>query len=70
MSKKRMLYKTTIVIWSEEPSATREIVALAQEATDGTDYCSKQEHVEVPWEKRKDDPDWDDTEFFGCDDDE
>lgn len=70
------LYKTTIIIWSEEdPTEKYELKALADEAERGSAYCSKMqaELVEDPTK----DPDWDGTEFFGeemtdncaCDDD-
>ena len=57
------LYKTTIVIWSEDdPTNLMEIDALAQDAMNGESYCSKQETVRV--EDPISDPDWDGTEFF------
>ena len=62
-AKSKKLYKTTIIIWSDEdPTGKYELVDLAQEATDGLMYCSKQ-HTEAIKNPRKD-PDWDGTEFF------
>lgn len=58
------LFKTIIVIWSEVPGNEYEITELAQEATDGNMYCSKQETKEVD---PRTDPEWDGTEFFGVD---
>ncbi len=60
-----MLYKTTIVIWSDfDPTGRLELADLARDATSGDSYCSKQECVSVS--KPEDDPDWDGTEFFGA----
>jgi len=64
----KALYKTTIVIWSRADGSSVELVALAQDATDGVSYCSKQKSVLV-----KDpsfDPEWDGTEFFDQGDEE
>jgi hypothetical protein len=58
------LYKTTIVIWSRYDSDKAELVDLAREATNGDAYCSRQESVAI--ERPRDDPEWDDTEFFGA----
>lgn len=59
----RKLYKTTIIIWSEEdPTDHYELTDLAQEATDGLMYCSKMRAECVDTSK---DSDWDGTEFFG-----
>lgn len=62
------LFKTTLVIWTEADPSEMEIVALAQEATDGTAYCSvdKREKVEDPAK----DPAWDSTDFFGEDEED
>jgi len=68
------LYKTTIVIWSEnDPSHfdgmnALSTLALAREAESGNAYCSKAktELIKDPAE----DPDWDGTEFFAGDEDE
>lgn len=64
----KALYKTTIVIWTEEDPGDMEIVDLAQSATDGLGYCSKQEtfHIKDP----STDLEWDGTTFFEeeCDD--
>lgn len=57
-----MLYKTTIVIWTEYNPENLELHDLAWEAVGGDGYCSKAktEEVAIP----EDDPDWDRTEFF------
>lgn len=57
-----MLFKTTIVIWSEFDGSSVEIENLAREAMNGEAYCSKSESVKV--ENPEQDPDWDGTEFF------
>jgi len=59
------LYKTTIVIWSEfNPDQQMiELSNLANLATNGNAYCSKQESEEVM--DPVSDKDWDGTEFFG-----
>lgn len=56
------LYKTTIVIWSEEDTDDFELHELAREAETGDAYCSRNrsELVNQPEE----DPDWDETDFF------
>lgn len=59
------LYKTVIVIWSDEdPTNKYELDELAQEAVDGSMYCSRMKatHVSDPAK----DPDWDKTDFFGA----
>lgn len=58
------LYKTTIVIWSDEDPTNYELDDLAREAVSGGSYCSvcKTKVIENP-EKDKD---WDGTEFFDC----
>jgi hypothetical protein len=59
----KSLFKTTIVIWSDEdPTHKYEIIDLAREATDGMMYCSDVAVKEVKEPKK--DPDWDGTEFF------
>ena len=59
----KTLFKTTIVIWTEEdPTDGAELVALARRARDGNAYCSKQVATKV--EDPLSDPDWDNTEFF------
>lgn len=65
-----MLYKTTIVIWTEydptlrfnSDNGSEPIADLAREAVDGDAYCSKADTVPVGDPKA--DPDWDGTEFF------
>lgn len=61
------LWKTTIVIWSDFDPREVEIGNLAREAESGDSYCSKRvdDYIEQP-EK---DPDWDNTEFFGTNED-
>lgn len=56
------LFKTTVVIWTEEDPSSMELEDLAREATVGNSYCSKQVTEEV--EDPSIDPDWDGTEFF------
>jgi len=62
------LFKTTIVIWTDYDPDCVEIEDLAREATSGDGYCSKQLSEEVL--DLKNDPDWDNTEFFDADDEE
>jgi hypothetical protein len=56
------LYRTTIVIWSDEPTTKLELIDLAREATEGNAYCSVYtgEWIGEP----ENDPAWDGTEFF------
>ena len=56
------LYKTTIVIWTEEDTRGWELEDLAREATVGVAYCSTQTIAAVL--DPEEDPDWDGTEFF------
>lgn len=58
----RRLYKTTIVIWSEDNPNEMELSTLAQEAESGNAYCSRMRSTLV--EEPTKDADWDDTEFF------
>lgn len=60
------LYKTTVVIWSEYPTATIELSKLARETEEGDAYCSNEVCTRV--EDVYTDPDWDGTEFFGIED--
>jgi hypothetical protein len=71
----KKLYKTTIVIWSEEDPREQPgddnvdaISALAREAEHGNAYCPKASTslVEDPTK----DPDWDGTEFFDIGDED
>lgn len=62
---KKKLFKTTIVIWSEDDPSNVELTDLAFGATDGLAFCSKQKTELV--EDRENDPDWVDTEFFNDD---
>ena len=63
------LYKTTIVIWSEDPIPDDVgLEYIGREADQGSNYCSKLEVNLI--EDPKADPDWDGTEFFGVDEDE
>lgn len=58
------LYKTTIVIWSEDdPTNKMELSELAREAESGDAYCSNMHSVRVT--DPEVDLDWDGTEFFG-----
>jgi hypothetical protein len=56
------LYKTTIIVWSDDNTEDMDIDHICQEAVDGAFYCSKQvcEKVEDPEE----DPEYDCGEFF------
>ena len=58
------LFKTTLIIWSRQNPNEEELdlVELAQEAMNGTHYCSRTHILSVPIPSE--DPDWDDTEFF------
>ncbi len=60
-----MLYKTTIILWSEYDTHKLELAELAREATEGNSYCSTvyQEPITDPTK----DSDWDGTEFFSPD---
>lgn len=56
------LFKTTIIIWSDEDPTELDLEMLARDATSGASYCSKQKTEIV---KNPDaDSDWDGTEFF------
>lgn len=60
-----MLYKSTIVIWSNFNPKKLELSQLATEAETGAAaYCSKMESHQV--KNPKADPDWDGTEFFAA----
>lgn len=59
MSKSKQLWKTTIVIWSDEDPSNLELEELACEADRGGSICTEKSTVVV------DDPkDFPDTEFF------
>jgi len=58
------LYKTTIVIWSDQDPRGTELEILARDAICGDAYCSKMESIDV--EDPESDSDWDGTEFFNC----
>ena len=62
---KNLLWKTTIVIWSDYDPTNLELENLAREAQTGDCYCSRQDTNQVSIGDLPDDPDWDDTEFFG-----
>lgn len=64
----KKLWKTTIIVWSEDDPSEFELEDLAREAVSGGAYCSKQiaEEIDDP----AGDPDWDGTEFFGIDEPE
>jgi hypothetical protein len=59
---RKPLYKTTIVIWTEDDPEELELEDLAREATSGCGFCSKQETVKV--EDPDGDPEFDCGEFF------
>ena len=61
----KTLYKTTLIIWSEEDPNDMEISDIAREAEMGQFYCSKRKKEEI--ENPEKDSDWDGTEFFGVD---
>ena len=63
-----MLYKTTIVIWTDYNASQVELEDLAIAATVGDAYCSKQECVKV--EEPFDDPNPPSPEFFGVEEEE
>ena len=58
------LWKTTIIIWSDQHPGDKELTDMAHAATSGDAYCSKQTVVEV--EQPTLDDDWDHNEFFGA----
>lgn len=58
----RPLYKTTIVIWTEDDPGGYGLSNLAHDAESGDAYCSLQECVLVPAPEK--DLTWDGTEFF------
>jgi hypothetical protein len=62
--KKRVMYKTTIIIWSEYRGDSLEIDDLAREAMRGDALCTKQKSEKVEHPER--DVDWteDMAEFF------
>ncbi len=67
--RRKSLYKTTIVIWTDYNPAQKEIDDLALQAVSGDAYCSKQEHTFV--ENVDTDPEWDPAcDFFGWDDED
>jgi hypothetical protein len=43
----RRLYRTEIVIWSDDDPEGMELEDLAREATDGNSICTKQVTVEI-----------------------
>ena len=57
-----MLYKTTIVIWSDFHPGQMEMSHLAREAESGDAYCAKQEIVAI--DNPAADVDAPDMEFF------
>lgn len=58
----KKLFKTTIVIWSEQNPACLSLSELGQRAEDGDCYCSKSDTQVV--NDPDNDSDWDGTEFF------
>lgn len=61
------LFKTTIVVWSNESTAGRDIDSIARDAMDGDCFCSSQE-CEYVADPSKDE-DYIDTSFFNDSDD-
>jgi len=62
------LYKTTIVIWSQDDTGDEDLAVLCHDADEGGSYCSKQKCVLV--KNPEEDADWDGTDFFDVEDDE
>jgi hypothetical protein len=58
----KTLYKTTIIIWTEDNPSGMELEDLAREATSGMGYCSYLNTKEIDAPTK--DKDWDGTEFF------
>lgn len=58
----KSLWKTTIIIWSDEDPEDTELTDLANDATSGGSICTKQETVFV--EDAEADPDCAVGEFF------
>jgi len=58
----RKLWKTTVVIWTDEDPQGVELDTLVSEAIHGDAYCSKQETKYVTDVTQ--DKDWDNNEFF------
>jgi len=58
----KKLWKTTIVIWSDEDPGKTELEDLAREAVSGGAYCSLRIAEEVDDPSK--DPQWDGNEFF------
>lgn len=60
----KQLYKTTIIIWSEDPIPDDvNLEYIGRQADQGDYYCSKLEMVPVADPLA--DQNWDGTEFFG-----
>lgn len=59
MAKPTRLYRTTIVIWSENPTDFYDLQDLAYQAQEGEMFCQLQECEEV-----NDSEQFPDTEFF------
>lgn len=62
------LYKTTLVIWSEEETSAQTIKRIGADVESDFTYCSHRECEFV--EEPEKDPDWDDNEFFSGDDED
>lgn len=61
-SMKKALWKSTIIIWSDQNPNTMELSDLARDAEVGDSYCSKQETILV--ENPEQDADAPSMEFF------
>lgn len=62
------LFKTTIIIWSEENTDNVSAEELARDADNGDSYCSVKNCRRV--DNPDEDEDWDDTDFFGDDEED
>lgn len=65
MSKPQVLYKTTLIIWTEYPTDNVSIDSLAQEACTGDAFCSLQKCETI-----SDPSKFPGTDFFGSDEDD
>lgn len=62
MRNPKKLYKTTVVIWSEDDTSGLELEEVFEETMWGMAYCSSQQSNLI--DDPENDPDWDGTEFF------
>ena len=58
----KVLYKSTIIIWTTYDPTDIELPEIAHQAQSGDAYCSTLDCVLVPEPEK--DPAWDGTEFF------